>query len=99
MATAIATAASCFMRSSVVVPDLPPGNYQVWARGYGLIASNKSMSTPGRVVNITAIPARTPADAAQYYPAIYWYSMLKIPAAGDFNGHTPGIATDMTQTE
>jgi hypothetical protein len=82
-----------------VVPDLPQANYQVWARGYGLIDSNKTMSAPGRMVNITAIPARTPADAAQYYPAIYWYSMLKIPAAADFNGHTPGVAADMTQTE
>ena len=28
----------------------------------------------------------TPAEAAQYYPAIYWYSMLKIPAAAEFGG-------------
>src|SRR4029453_15276423 len=43
-----------------VVPDLPQANYQVWARGYGLIDSNKTMSAPGRMVNITAILARTP---------------------------------------
>jgi hypothetical protein len=42
-------------------------------------------------VNITAIPARTPAEAAQYYPAIYWYSMLKIPSADQFNAHAAGI--------
>jgi hypothetical protein len=82
-----------------VVPDLPAANYQVWARGYGLVDSNKTTAAPGRQVNITAIPARTPAEAAQYYPAIYWYSMLKIPGADQFNGHTAGIGADMTQTE
>jgi hypothetical protein len=82
-----------------VIPDLPKANYQVWARGYGLVDSNKVMSVPGRLVAITAIPAPTPADAAQYYPAIYWYSMLKIPVADQFTGHTPGIGAEITQTE
>jgi hypothetical protein len=27
--------------------------------------------------------------AAQYYPAIYWWSMLKIPAPGAFPGTGP----------
>src|SRR5262245_47062300 len=41
-----------------VVPDLPPANYQVWARGYGLVDSNKTTTAPGKLVNITAISAR-----------------------------------------
>ena len=44
------------------------------------------------IVNITATPAPTPADAAHYYPAIYWYSMLKIPTADRVGGneqHSP----------
>ena len=41
--------------------------------------SPKVRSEPGRSLNLTAVPRRTTAAAAQYYPAIYWYSMLKIP--------------------
>ncbi|MSQ21197.1 MAG: hypothetical protein EXR39_17040 [Betaproteobacteria bacterium] len=31
--------------------------------------------------------APTIAAAAHYYPAIYWYSMLKIPPPSEFGGH------------
>ena len=81
-----------------VVPDLPKGNYTVWARGYGLVDSAKATSAPGRIVNITATVAPTPAAAAEYYPAIYWYSMLKIPAASQFGG-TSNIPKNLTQTD
>ena len=64
-----------------VVPDLPKANYDVWVRGYGLVDSPKVKSEPGKQLNLTAVPAPNEAAAAQYYPAIYWYSMLKIPAA------------------
>src|SRR4029077_8602312 len=30
--------------------------------------------------------APNPAAAAEYYPAIYWYSMLKVPDKGEFPG-------------
>jgi hypothetical protein len=86
-------------RGRFVVPDLPKANYTVWARGYGLVDSAKTTTAPGRQLAITARAAATPAEAAEYYPAIYWYSMLKIPAASEFNGTTPGIAKDMTQIE
>jgi hypothetical protein len=86
-------------RGRFVVPDLPKANYTVWARGYGLVDSAKATTAPGRQLNITARAAATPAEAAEYYPAIYWYSMLKIPAASEFNGATPGIAKEMTQIE
>jgi hypothetical protein len=86
-------------RGRYVVPDLPKATYTVWARGYGLVDSSKTTTAPGRQVNITAAPAPTPAAAAEYYPAIYWYSMLKIPAASEFNGTTPGISKEMTQIE
>jgi hypothetical protein len=62
-----------------VIPDLPKARYSVWARGYGLVDSEKATSEPGRIVNITAKPAPNAAAAAEYYPAIYWYSMLRIP--------------------
>src|ERR687891_391625 len=69
-----------------VIPDLPKANYSVWVRGYGLVDSPKLTSAPGRQVNHTATAAPNEAAAAQYYPAIYWYSMLKIPEASEFGG-------------
>ena len=66
-------------RGRYVVPDLPKAKYKVWARGYGLIDSAKVDGEPGKLLNLRAIPAPSAAAAAQYYPAIYWYSMLKIP--------------------
>jgi hypothetical protein len=86
-------------RGRYVVPDLPPANYQVWARGYGLVDSAKATSRPGRHVNITAAPAPTPAAAAHYYPAIYWYAMLNIPAAAEFGGAAPDIAARLSQPQ
>jgi hypothetical protein len=62
-----------------VIPDLPKARYSVWARGYGLVDSDQTTSDPGRIVAITAKPAPNDAAAAEYYPAIYWYSMLRIP--------------------
>ena len=79
-----------------LVPDLPKANYRVWVRGYGLVDSPKSTSEPGHSVDLSAVPAPTPTDAAQYYPAIYWLSMLKIPEKNLFPGTGPtgnGLAT------
>src|SRR5437867_13038841 len=59
-----------------VVPDLPKATYKVWVRGYGLIDSPKVDGEPGKPLNLRAVPAPNAAAAAQYYPAIYWYSML-----------------------
>src|SRR5258706_4881942 len=67
-----------------VVPDLPKANYDVWVRGYGLVDSPKVKSAPGKQLNLKAVPAPSEAAAAQYYPAIYWYSMMKIPEASVF---------------
>ncbi len=69
-----------------VVPDLPKGTYDLWARGYGLIDSDKQKVEPGKTVQIAAKPAPSEAAAAHYYPAIYWYSMLKMPGADQFGG-------------
>ena len=80
-----------------VIPDLPTANYQVWARGYGLVDSPKLRAKPGQIVNHTAVAAPNDAAAAHYYPAIYWYAMLKIPPAADFGGHTD-IPQGITQT-
>ena len=55
----------------------------------------KATTQPGRHLNITATPAPTAAAAAEYYPAIYWYSMLRIPSAADFEKRD-GIAANVT---
>jgi len=69
-----------------VLPDLPNASYSIWVRGYGLVDSPKVKATPGRIVNLKAVVAPNDAAAAQYYPAIYWYSMMKIPDKSEFGG-------------
>jgi hypothetical protein len=80
-----------------VLPDLPKADYNVWVRGYGLVDSPKVKATPGKIVNLKAVVAPNEAAAAQYYPAIYWYSMLKIPDKSEFGGKGP-IPAKITQT-
>ena len=79
-----------------VIPDLPTANYQVWVRGYGLIDSPRMRAKPGQILNHTAVPAPTERAAAHYYPAIYWYTMMKIPPARDFGGSSD-IPKNITQ--
>src|SRR5271154_1291671 len=69
-----------------VMPDLPKANYSVWVRGYGLVDSPKVQTAPGKILNLTAVPAPNEAAAAEYYPPIYWLSMLKVPSASEFPG-------------
>src|SRR5262245_23465375 len=60
-----------------LIPELPQANYDVWVRGYGLVDSAKVRAAPGRTLNFTATPAPDAKAAAETYPAIYWYSMLR----------------------
>ena len=85
-------------RGRYVVPDLPAAKYQLWVRGYGLVDSPKVDAAPGRHVNLTAVPAPNEAAAAQYYPAIYWFAMLKIPDKDQFGGKSD-IPEKMTQVD
>jgi hypothetical protein len=71
-------------RGRYLMPDLPQASYNVWVRGYGLVDSPRIRTTPGKLLNLTAVTAPSAAAAAEYYPAIYWYSMLKIPAKNEF---------------
>jgi hypothetical protein len=73
-----------------VMPELPRATYSVWVRGYGLVDSPKVESAPGKILNLQAVPAPDAAAAAEYYPAIYWYAMLKVPAKSEFPGTGPG---------
>ncbi len=85
-------------RGRYLIPDLPKANYSVWVRGYGLVDSPKMRAVPGRLLNHAAVAAPNDTAAAQYYPAIYWYSMMKIPQAAEFGGHT-NIPKGITQSD
>jgi len=69
-----------------LVPDLPAATYAVWVRGYGLVDSPKVQATPGKTLNLTALPAPNEKAAAEYYPAQYWLALLQIPPKHDFPG-------------
>ena len=73
-------------RGRYLVPDLPKANYSVWVRGYGLVDSPKVQSAPGKIVNLTAVAAPNPRAAAEYYPALYWWSLLRVPDKSEFPG-------------
>ncbi len=74
-------------RGRYVLPDLPKATYRVWVRGYGLVDSPKVTSEPGKILDLTAVVAPSLAAAAQYYPAIYWFSMIRIPDKQPVPGH------------
>ena len=76
-------------RGRYVLPDLPRANYSVWVRGYGLVDSPKAQATPGKILNLVAVPAPNLRAAAQYYPAGYWYSLLRAPEKNAFPGTGP----------
>jgi hypothetical protein len=70
-----------------VLPDLPTrATYDVWVRGYGLVDSPKVKGTPGKNLDLKSVAAPNRAAAAQYYPGVYWYAMMKIPPANLFPG-------------
>src|SRR5438876_4104893 len=85
-------------RGRYVIPDLPKANYTLWVRGYGLIDSPKVQAAPGKAVNLTAVVAPSPLAAAEYYPAGYWFSLIKAPDKSAFPGTGPsgnGISPNM----
>jgi hypothetical protein len=85
-------------RGRYLLPDLPKANYSVWVRGYGLVDSAKVTAAPGKVLNLTAVVAPNAKAAAEYYPANYWYSLLKVPDKSEFPGTGPqgnGISPNM----
>ena len=76
-------------RGRYLVPDLPEAKYDVWVRGYGLVDSPKQQAEPGATLNLRAVPAPNPRAAAEYFPAGYWYSLLRVPPESDFPGTGP----------
>ncbi|MBI3374526.1 MAG: carboxypeptidase regulatory-like domain-containing protein [Betaproteobacteria bacterium] len=85
-------------RGRYLIPGLPTANYRVWVRGYGLVDSPRLHAKPGQTLNHAAVPAPSAAAAAHYYPAIYWYAMMRIPPASEFGGKG-NIPEKLTQTD
>ena len=69
-----------------VIPDLPGANYRSGCAATGWSIRRSCARKPGQQLNHAAVPAPNEAAAAHYYPAIYWYSMMKIPPASEFGG-------------
>ena len=44
---------------------------------------------PGKTLNLKAMVAPDANAAAEYYPASYWYSLLKVPDKSEFPGTGP----------
>jgi len=77
-------------RGRYLLPDLPRAGYDVWVRGYGLVDSPKVKAAPGAVLDLRAIAAPDARAAAQYYPAGYWFSLLRVPDKSAFTGAAAG---------
>jgi hypothetical protein len=73
-------------RGRYLIPDMPKASYSVWVRGYGLVDSPKTQTVPGKVLDLKAVAAPNPHAAAQYYPAGYWLSLMKVPDKSEFPG-------------
>lgn len=70
-----------------VLPDLPAGEYRVWARGYGLRDSPKVTARPGERVTLQ-VERASAAEAAAHYPASYWLALLEPPGgSGAWTSH------------
>jgi hypothetical protein len=68
-----------------LVPDLPRASYDVWVRGYGLVDSPKARITAGTTsLDLTAVPAPSDKEAAQYYPSTYWFALMRVPPENEF---------------
>ncbi|MEX1257162.1 MAG: carboxypeptidase-like regulatory domain-containing protein [Gemmatimonadota bacterium] len=85
-----------------VLPELPAAAYEVWVRGYGLRDTEPVPARPGHELVLAAAYPDTPQEAAQVYPASYWYSLIEVPARSEFPGAGPegnGIPAGMATQE
>jgi len=62
-----------------LLPQLPKAKYEVFVRGYGLVDSPKVEAEPGKRLDLKGVIAPDGKAAAQYYPAEYWFALMKIP--------------------
>ena len=84
------------------VPELPDATYKIWVRGYGLTDSAAVEATPGADVTLEAVYPASPQEAAEIYPASYWFSLIEPPPPSEFPGTGPrgnGLSPRMTSQE
>lgn len=67
-----------------LLPELPDATYRVWVRGYGLKDSTAVQATPGDNLALEAAYPIDAQQAAQIYPASYWYSLVEPPSLDEF---------------
>jgi hypothetical protein len=79
-----------------VVPDLPEADYRVWVRGYGLGDSEPLPAERGAHHDIAVEPAASAAEAAQNYPAAYWYAMMDLPTEEEVANIQGGLNAYLT---
>jgi hypothetical protein len=73
-----------------LLPELPQAaTYKIWVRGYGLADSKPVTAKSGQDLKLAAPLPKTPQEAAQVYPASYWASLIRPPAADQFPGTGP----------
>ena len=73
-----------------VLPDMPDASYSLWTRAYGRSDSETVEAKPGNggvALMLNAAPSEQ--EAAQVYPANYWFSLIEPPPASDFPGTGP----------
>ncbi len=81
-----------------LLPELPDARYDVWVRGYGLVDATPVTVSPGPELDLTAVVAATPQEAAQVYPSNYWLALIDLPGTHEFPGTGPegnGISPDL----
>src|SRR5204862_7602549 len=81
-----------------LIPNCTQADYREWALGYGNGYSTKMRDKPGQRLDIAAPVSPSETDAAHYYPAIYWFSLLRIPDKKEFGGEN-GIPPRVTQED
>ncbi|MDA2926718.1 carboxypeptidase regulatory-like domain-containing protein, partial [Acidobacteria bacterium AH-259-G07] len=60
--------------------------------------SAKVQTEPGRILDLNAVLAPNPRAAAEYYPAGYWFSLMRVPDKSEFPGTGPegnGISSNI----
>jgi streptogramin lyase len=62
-----------------VIPQLTPATYKVWVRGYGLRDTEKVSASPGTDSLTIRAQRAGRVEAAEFYPASYWLSMMAPP--------------------
>lgn len=79
-----------------LIPDLPAAEYHVWVRGYGLADSEKTNARRGSEINLQVNNAASDAEAAQVYPAAYWYAMMDLPTEEELQRVNGGLNNYLT---